>query len=417
MSILTVSQLNNYIGFKLKSDPKLKTILVEGEISNFTLHYKSGHMYFSLQDGSSSIKAVMFASNASRLKFMPENGMNVIAMGNIDIYEKEGTYQLYAVDIRPTGTGGNHVALEKLKQKLEAEGLFNSEFKKPLPLFPKRIGAVTSASGAALHDLINVIGRRYPLCEITFYPTIVQGSEAPYSIAENLTLADNNGNDTLILCRGGGSSDDLLAFNTEIVARSIFACNTPIISAVGHETDFTIADFTADMRAPTPSAAAELAVPDISVVYNYIKSFSENITAVMSKQIAEKSLRLELISARLNRRSPENALEHKLSEVELLSKSITDKVNLILQNKSSAVESLEKSLSDKMNLSLKYNEQMLNEKIALLSSLNPLAILSRGYSLAYKEEKLITDVSELKIGDEVKIKMSGSEFLAAVTKI
>ncbi|MFA5658126.1 MAG: exodeoxyribonuclease VII large subunit [Oscillospiraceae bacterium] len=395
MSVLTVSQLNNYIAFKIKCDTKLKNVLVEGEISNFTSHYKSGHMYFTLKDSTSSVKAVMFSSNASRLKFMPNNGMGVIVSAGVDVFERDGVYQLYVTDIQPSGIGGAYLAVEQLKNKLEADGLFNEAYKKPIPLFPKKIGVVTSSSGAALHDIINVISRRCPIVEINVYPAIVQGENSAYSISEKLKLADLGDNDVIIVGRGGGSLEDLSAFNSEAVARSIFQCKTPVISAVGHETDVTIADFVSDLRAPTPSAAAELAVPEIEGIKAFVASFEKKLFDIISDRIEAKLSQLSSLTIRLNSRSPENTLNMKLMDV----------------------KAVEEKLKDRLITFLNKNEQLLNAKISVLNSLNPLGILSRGYSLTYKNETLIKDAGDVKIGDEIKIKMSSSEIYAAVLKI
>lgn len=395
MSILTVSQLNNYIAFKIKCDIKLKTVMVEGEISNFTTHYKSGHMYFTLKDNSSSVKAVMFSSNASRLKFIPQNGMSVIVSGGVDVFERDGIYQLYVTDIQPSGLGSVYLAFEQLKLKLEKEGLFDERHKKPIPQFPEKIGVVTSSSGAALQDILNVIKRRYPLAEINIYPAQVQGENAVQSVSQSIISADKGDNDVIIVGRGGGSAEDLSAFNSELVARSIFHCNTPIISAVGHETDFTIADFVADLRAPTPSAAAELAAPDIEAVKGYVATTENKLTEIMGNLIKTKLSVLNEASARLQRLSPENSLSLKLSEVSLIEEKLMTRIKASFDNK----------------------EHLLNEKISVLNSLSPLAVLSRGYSLAYRNETLIRDSSEVSVGDEIKIKLSSSEIHAAVIKI
>ena len=242
-SVITVSQLNRYLASKLRSDLKLKGIAVKGEISNFNIHYKSGHAYFTVKDSSSALKAVMFSSRVSRLKFVPEDGMSVLVMGNIEVYERDGVYQIIATEIAPLGVGVMHVQLEQTKKKLEKMGVFDVNKKKKIPLVPKKIAVVTSLTAAALQDIIHIAERRYPVCNIEVYPAQVQGTAAAQTICKALSAADKSGADTIILARGGGSSEDLMVFNDEAVALAVYACNTPVISAVGHETDTTLADY------------------------------------------------------------------------------------------------------------------------------------------------------------------------------
>ena len=257
MPVITVTQINRYIGSILKNDRNIQGIMVRGEISNYVKHFRSGHVYFTLKDSESAIKAVMFANSAARLKFAPEDGMAVIVSGSIGVYERDGAYQLYVNDIIPEGAGAQGAALEQLKRKLQKEGIFDTAHKRPIPAMPKKIGAVTSLSGAAVRDIINVLSRRYPLGEVYAVNALVQGEGAPESVCRGILRAEAAGCDVIIVGRGGGSSEDLSAFNTEKVAYAIYNCKVPVISAVGHETDFTIADLAADLRAPTPSAAAE----------------------------------------------------------------------------------------------------------------------------------------------------------------
>jgi len=270
---LTVTQLNEYIKMMFDSQPTLNRLLVRGEISNFVNH-RSGHFYFTLKDENSLIRAVMFKSAAMKLNFQPENGMRVIARGKVSVFPRDGQYQLYADDMELDGIGGLYVAFEQLKNKLAAEGLFDESRKRPLPRFPSKIGIITSPTGAAIRDMINVTGRRYPMAEITIYPALVQGSDAPRSLAAGIRYFNNADKrpDVIIIGRGGGSIEDLWAFNNEQLARFIANSEIPVISAVGHETDFTICDFVADRRAPTPSAAAELAVPDSYELHTRIKA-------------------------------------------------------------------------------------------------------------------------------------------------
>lgn len=391
-SLLTVSQLNRYIAFRIKEDKQLKGILISGEISNFTNHTKSGHLYFTLKDSTSSVKAVMFASAASQLRFVPTSGMRVIISANVQVYERDGVYQLYVNDMQPDGIGALYIAFEQLKERLSAEGLFDESLKKPLPDFPTKIGIVTSIEAAALQDMLNIISRRYPIAKVVIYPCLVQGANAPESICSALKSADSGKNDIIIVGRGGGSLEDLMAFNSESVARAIFNCETPVISAVGHETDTTIADYAADLRAPTPSAAAELAVPELSSLINFLNASQK----VLEKKLIDKTvflrLQLENREKSLIAAEPQNRIEN--------SKKLLDERKRRLQ------ELL------KMQTELKSAE--LKAKISALDNLSPTKIMMRGYSLVYKDEKLIHSVSELKTGDNISVKLHDGEIEAAV---
>lgn len=391
-SLLTVSQLNRYIAFKMKEDKNLKGILISGEISNFTNHTKSGHLYFTLKDSTSSVKAVMFASAASQLKFVPSSGMKVIISANVQVYERDGVYQLYVNDMQPDGIGALYVAFEQLKERLSAEGLFDDSLKKLLPKFPSKIGIVTSSEAAALQDMLNIISRRYPILEITLYPCLVQGANAPESICSALKRADHGDNDIIIVGRGGGSLEDLMAFNSESVARAIFNCETPIISAVGHETDTTIADYAADLRAPTPSAAAELAVPELSTLISFLNSSQK----VLDKKLLEKIafIRLQL----LNR-------EKSLAAAE---------PNNRIENSRKTLEERKRRLQELLRIQIELKGAALNAKISALDNLSPTKIMMRGYSLVYKDDKLIHSASELKAGDSISVKLHDGEVKAVV---
>lgn len=387
MPVITVSQINKYISFMLKGDRNLQGILVKGEISNFVRHFKSGHMYFTLKDSDSTIKAVMFASAASRLKFIPEDGMSVVVSGSINVYEQGGTYQLYANDIIPEGAGKQSAALEQLKKKLAKEGLFDQSHKRSLPEMPKKIGVVTSLSGAAVRDIINVLTRRYPLCEVYAVNAVVQGEDSSLSICRGISNADNAGCDVIIVGRGGGSSEDLSAFNTESVAYAIYNSSVPVISAVGHETDFTIADLTADMRAPTPSAAAELASPMIDNIYERIDVLEKNIKNALCRKINNAADELSRLDSRLAAQSPEKRLRYT-----------SEQLNTLDIRCKAAFRRYTDDLSSKL----------LRDTVRL-EALSPLKILSRGYSLAYKENVLIKDSSALSESDVVTLRFgSGS---------
>lgn len=394
MPVITVSQINKYIGFILKGDRNLQGIMIKGEISNFVCHYRSGHMYFSLTDGESSIKAVMFAQAASRLKFTPEDGMSVVVSGSLGVFERDGVYQIYVNDIIPDGAGKESVALEQLKKKLAAAGLFDTAHKRPMPVMPQKIGTVTSLSGAAVRDIINVLSRRYPIGEIYAVNALVQGEGAPDSICRGIIRAEEAGCDVIIVGRGGGSAEDLSAFNAEKVAYGIYNCRVPVISAVGHETDFTIADLTADMRAPTPSAAAELAAPSVESLYEKIDIFERRIerSAIgVFDKATESFIRL---NARIIAQSPENRL--KISGERL--------------------NSLEKSVGTSFSRYIDRQDLMLAEKAAKLEALSPLKVLSRGYSLVYKDGSLINNSESVSEGDSVELRFGSGGAEARIIK-
>ncbi|MDD7280279.1 MAG: exodeoxyribonuclease VII large subunit [Oscillospiraceae bacterium] len=393
-SILTVSQLNRYMSFKIKEDTKLRGLLVKGEISGFTHHMRTGHFYFTLKDSTSSIKAVMFSSYAASLKFMPQSGMNVIVMGSLQVFERDGVYQLYVTDIQPDGIGAQYLAFEQLKEKLAAEGLFEPVYKKPLPKFPKRVGIVTAKGGAALRDILNIIGRRYPFCEAIVFPCVVQGEYAVDSICEALEFADSSGCDVIICGRGGGSPEDLFAFNSEKIARTVFAMNTPVISAVGHETDTTLIDFVSDLRAPTPSAAAELAVPDTASLLAAVDSYKNALDNAFATVIARKRHELMAIESELKNYAPSaalSAMREKLASNEI-------------------------RLSEAMKSCIEKKKAVIGSRAAALDSLSPLKIMSRGYSLVYKENELIKSADELSEGDRITVKFADNEASAVIVK-
>ena len=391
-SLLTVSQLNRYIAFRIKEDKQLKGILISGEISNFTNHTKSGHLYFTLKDSTSSVKAVMFASAASQLRFVPASGMRVIISANVQVYERDGVYQLYVNDMQPDGIGALYIAFEQLKERLSAEGLFDESLKKPLPEFPTKIGIVTSIEAAALQDMLNIISRRYPIAEVVIYPCLVQGANAPESICSALKRADSGENDIIIVGRGGGSLEDLMAFNSESVARAIFNCETPVISAVGHETDTTIADYAADLRTPTPSAAAELAVPELSSLINFLNA---------SQKVLEKKLIDKTVFLRLQLENREKSL-------------IAAEPKKRIENSKKLLDERKHRLQELLKIQTELKSAKLKAKISALDNLSPTKIMMRGYSLVYKDEKLIHSVSELKTGDNISVKLHDGEIEAAV---
>ena len=389
MPVLTVTQINKYISFSIKGDKNLQGIMVKGEISNFVRHFRSGHMYFTLKDNES---AVMFSSAASRLKFLPEDGMAVVVSGSVSVYERDGVYQLYVNDIVPEGAGKAGAALEQLKKKLAKEGIFDSAHKRSLPEMPAKIGVVTSLSGAAVRDIINVLTRRYPIGEIYAVNALVQGNEAPDSICRGIIKAENAGCDVIIVGRGGGSSEDLSAFNTEKVAYGIYNCKVPVISAVGHEIDFTVADLAADMRAPTPSAAAELSSPSVESLLERINSLEKRVEKSALSAVRTAGDKLNALNLALTAQSPENRL--RLNEEKLIS--------------------LEKRSKTAFEGFCTRLDSELAEKIARLDSLSPLKVLARGYSLVYSGDTLISSSDNLESGDEVKIRLGSGGFNAEV---
>lgn len=392
MPVLTVTQINRYISFRLKEDKNIQGIMVKGEISNFVEHFRSGHLYFTLKDKESAIKAVMFASASSRLKFRPEDGMSVIVSGSIAVFERDGVYQLYVNDIQPDGAGAASVALEQLKAKLAKEGIFDTAHKRPLPVMPRKIGAVTSASGAAIRDIINVLSRRYPLGELFVASASVQGDGAPDSICKGILRAEAAGCDVIIVGRGGGSSEDLGAFNTEKVAYAVYNCKVPVISAVGHETDFTIADLAADMRVPTPSAAAELAAPSIDNLAEKLDILVRRAEKAVLTVCDKATDRLINLNSRLSVHSPESVL------------------NLGKERLASYENRIELAYSRYLAKS----EAEVDKKIARLEALSPLKVLSRGYSLVYSGDKLINNAENLSKGDIIKIRFGSGEAEAEI---
>lgn len=395
-TILSVSQLNTYVRSLLDGDDNLKNVFVCGEISNFTANARSGHLYMSLKDGNSAIKAVMFAGNASRIKFRPENGMSVIVRGRVSLYERDGTYQLYIDDMQPEGIGSLAVAFEQLKEKLNKEGLFDTAKKKQIPLFPKRIGVISSPNGAAVQDIINVISRRFPIAEIIFAGVPVQGDGAGEIIAH--AVADYNYLncvDVIIIARGGGSAEDLWEFNNENLARAIYNSEIPVISGVGHETDFTICDFAADLRAPTPSAAAELAVPDIYELSAYIKLLNDKINKAISSKITFEEMRLDKMADTGFLKKPTDYIAECDKNISDLSKSLNNAVKSIFESK--------------------YNKASI--LVSKLDVLSPMKILSRGFSVIKLNDKVVSSVNQLELNETIEIHLSDGIANATVTQI
>ena len=370
---LTVTQINKYIKYRLDTDDNLKLVYLKGEISNFKNH-TTGHFYFTLKDENSRILAVMFRNNASRINFVPRDGSNVLVVGRISCYEANGNYQIYVEEMIEDGIGNLYLEFEKLKKKLGELGYFDESLKKPIPRFPKKIGVVTASTGAAIRDIITTINRRYSLAEVILFPCLVQGENAKEDIVKNIKLADSMNLDTLIVGRGGGSIEDLWAFNEEIVAKAIYEAKTPIISAVGHEIDFTIADFVSDLRAPTPTAAAELAVPNTIDLINNIKQLELRLTKSISNKLELNKNRLEAVLNSYIMKNPSTLYEAKIQSLDNLIDKMIIHTNNIFESKSFRYV----SLLDK------------------LEALNPIKTIKRGYSITRIDNKVVTDIKKVK---------------------
>jgi len=383
MLTVTVGQLNRYVKAVLEEDGKLSDLYVRGEISNFTNHYRSGHFYFTLKDGTGSIKAVMFKGDAQYVRVIPENGMAVLARGRVGVYERDGVYQLYVNDIQPEGAGALAGAFEQRKARLAAQGLFDPARKKPLPPYPTRVGIVTSQTGAALEDMLSVLERRYPCCAAVVAPAQVQGGAAPATLIAALELLDKTaGCDLIIVGRGGGSSEDLWCFNDEALAHAIYTCNTPIISAVGHETDYTICDFVADLRAPTPSAAAELAVPSRAELRDRLSKQRDRLRQQAEALIGDRSVWLRRIQSRPVLQNPAAGVEKMQERLDFFVKALYNRKRIFIQTKTTDIGS----------------------RAVLLDSLSPLRILERGYCLTYKGKTPVRAVRALSPGDSVSVR-------------
>lgn len=391
---LSVTQLNEYLKMVIEGDRVLSNVFVRGEISNFKL-YSSGHAYFTLKDDAGQLKSVMFRSYFSRMTFMPEDGMRVIAHGRVSVYETSGQYQLYVDDMQPDGAGSLAMRFEQLKRKLAAEGLFDEARKRPLPPMPRRIGVITSPSGAAVHDIINVLGRRFPAAEMILYPSEVQGAQAPAQLISGVEFFSMTGLvDVIILGRGGGSAEDLWAFNDEYLARAVASCAVPIISAVGHESDFTICDFVADRRAPTPSAAAEIAVPDINEILRSLAVTQSGLQATMQKRIAQETRILNQIAQSRVFSRPDQMLDHFRIRLDEREADLSRAVEQTILQKRQTTASL----------------------VGKLQALNPLSVLARGYATVSKDGKSITSVKQINDNDTLDIRMADGSVRATVSQ-
>ncbi len=394
-TVLSVTQLNEYIKARIDADRFLGSLWIRGEVSNF-VHHKTGHLYFTLKDENSLVRALMFASSASKLKFSPENGMKVLAHGRIAAYIRDGQYNLYVDAMEPDGIGALYVAYEQLKRKLEGEGLFREDRKKPLPKIPTRVGVITSPTGAAVRDIINIISRRFPYAKILIYPSLVQGDGAPEQLIAGLRYFNAAlAADVIILGRGGGSIEDLWAFNNEALAREVAASRIPVISAVGHETDFTICDFAADRRAPTPSAAAELAVPETEELKRKIHNIIGRMDTLVSSSI------------RIRRKSVETLRDSRV---------LCDPLRILDEKKTRLVMDTQQ-LEGVMRLAIKEKKARFEKNASKLEALNPLSVLLRGYSAVFREEGgLVKSVRDVEVGDSVVFRTSDGRLGARITE-
>ncbi|MBP8606748.1 MAG: exodeoxyribonuclease VII large subunit [Clostridia bacterium] len=395
--VLSVSQLNRYIKMNFDADENLANIFISGEISNFTNHYRTGHLYFTLKDDSAAVRAVMFNSSAKRLKFMPEDGMKVIARGRVSVYEASGQYQLYVDDMQPDGVGALNLAYEQLKEKLQKEGLFSELHKKPLPPYPEKVGVITSPTGAAVRDIINVLGRRFSYAEIVFCPVLVQGDGAHLQLTDAVNLFNSErAADVIIIGRGGGSIEDLWEFNDEGLARAVYNSEIPVISAVGHETDFTICDFVADMRAPTPSAAAELAVPDANELQYALSALKNRMFLNVSSGIADRRSRLEYLTSKGALKSPDEMLSNRSQRLDTaFSKMLSSYENRIGGKK---VEFISAATA--------------------LSKLDPMSVLMRGFAfVSDKNGKNVYSSQALAKGDKINVRFHDGSAVCEVKEI
>lgn len=391
--ILTVSQLNFYVKSILDSDPRLNYVFLCGEISNLTDHYRSGHIYLSLKDNKSVIRAVMFAGNARNLKFKPMEGMKVICRGRVTLYEATGQYQYYIEDMQPDGIGALYQAYEQLKEKLQSKGLFDESHKKPIPYCPKTIGVITSPTGAAVQDIKNILTRRFPSVNIVLCPVLVQGDNAvPQLIDAVNKLNEYDLCDTIIIGRGGGSIEDLWAFNDENLAYAIYNSHIPVISAVGHETDFTICDFVSDLRAPTPSAGAELAVPDRNEILQNLDAQRQYLSSLMDKKLIENKNIISEMTTKLLSLSPDDKIAKLYNDLDFLSQKYENNSNRIFQNTANKIELL----------------------ATKLESLNPVSILKRGYSVVSNNDKTVISVKDVKNGDTLAINVTDGKIISKV---
>ncbi len=396
LNTITVSQLNTYVKSLIENDVRLQTISVSGEISNFKNHFSSGHWYFTLKDNNASMRCVMFKSSASRVKFDVEDGLAVVLKGRVSLYEKDGQYQFYTEELHPVGEGDLALAFKQVKEKLEREGLFDSQNKRSLVKYPKRIAVITSDTGAAVRDILNITATRYPACEIIMCPVLVQGDMAPQDMINTLDRVYALENiDTIIIGRGGGSAEDLHCFNDEALARKIYESPIPIISAVGHETDFTISDFVADVRASTPSHAAELAVPDCRELKNRMDSVMNLLKSRVLFRYNHYTAMMKSLDARIDTVRMERAVLNRQLELD----RVLDKIDSL------------------MNLKLQNGTNSLSKLVARIDALSPLKVMARGFTVALKKDECVTTIEKLSVGDNITLKFNDGNVDCLITNI
>lgn len=412
---ITVSQLTKYIKFKIDNDEHLNQVFLKGEISNFKAHTR-GHFYFTIKDEYSRINAIMFASNAAKLKFMPEDGMKIMVTGRISVYEATGAYQIYVDDMIEDGAGNLYIKFEQLKKKLANEGLFAKEHKKEIPKIPQRIGVVTAPTGAAIRDILSTIKRRWPIAETILFPCLVQGENAADDIVKQINKAQEFELDVLIVGRGGGSIEDMWCFNEEQVAYAIYNSKIPIISAVGHEIDFTIADFVADLRAPTPTGAAEMAVPNKNDIINYLNQINIRLNKSILHTISTSKEKLSSLSNSFVLKNPISIYEIKEQKFD----NLFEKLNIVIINLLKDYRNIYELKFDKLNSNivktLEYNQNKYTNNLNKLEILNPLLTIKRGYSISKKNNKVITSINNINIGDKVDISLTDGKLETTVIK-
>ena len=414
---ITISELNRYLKTKFENDTNLRMVYLKGEISNFKAHTR-GHYYFTLKDETSRLNAVMFSYHTGNLKFMPCDGMKVLVVGRISVYEQTGSYQIYVENMAEDGIGNLYVAFEKLKKDLAKEGLFNPEHKKRIPRMPKKIGIVTASTGAAIRDILTTIKRRYPICETILFPALVQGNDAAADIVKKIELANTYDIDTLIVGRGGGSLEDLWPFNEEIVARAIYNSRVPVISAVGHEIDFTIADFVADLRAPTPTAAAELAVPDTSTILNYLETAKGRSYQAINNTINNYQTRINNVANSYILKKPTAMYEILEQKLDNLIDKLNKEINIVIDNsKVRLFKSSNSYILTNPSMLYKFKEQALLGLTEKLEVLNPISTLNRGYGIIKKDNVVVSSIANVKDNDDIVINLRDGNIYSKVVKV
>lgn len=436
---ITVTQLTRYIKFQIDNDRNLNQVYLKGEISNFKAHTK-GHFYFTIKDENARINAIMFSSSAKNIKFLPTDGMKILVRGRISVFESTGNYQIYVEEMLEDGIGDLHIAYEQLKEKLSKEGLFLEEHKKKVPKIPSKVGVITAPTGAAIKDILSTIKRRFPICEVILFPSLVQGENAKEDLVKNIKLADSYGLDTLILGRGGGSIEDLWAFNEEIVARAIYDAKTPIISAVGHEIDFTISDFVADLRAETPTGAAERAVPNLIDVINYMNQLNIRMNKSMNNLFDSYTLKLKKLTESYALKNPMHIYEIKEQRLDISIEKLTSYIKNLIVLKEQKMKSFDGKFvllnpmhiiernEEKVNINKEKSNQyiknlfhnktlILENTIAKIKLLNPLESLKRGYAIVKKENKSIQEITKIKKDDLLDIKLQQGVIKASVIEV